>query len=123
MSRDRYKNTLGTAGCCPFDSPFPAIVVFLSARASTSFLSLLSLASSFFRTLSNSLPRYLRPRRIFLCLSYPFFFSFAALGPPTRREENISRICVSAYERVKARARARACRDEPYVGLMSAIMT
>jgi len=121
MSRDRYKNTLGTAGCCPFDSPFPAIVVFLSARASTSFLSMLSLASSFFFAFSAlpppPPPRYLRPCRIFLRLQ-PFLF-FTTLSPPTRRVKKTSRVsvCVS----MKGHARVRG--GEPYVDLMSAIMT
>lgn len=92
MSRDRYKNTLGTVGCCPFDSPFPAIVVFLSARASTSFLSMLSLASSFFLACTIYDPV------VFSYAFNPFFFSFATLGPPTRREENTSRIRVRAIK-------------------------
>jgi len=94
MSRDRYKNTLGTVGCCPFDSPFPAIVVFLSARASTSFLSVLSLTSSFFL----ALPYTIYDPVVFSYAFNPFFFSFATLGPPTRREENTSRICVRAIK-------------------------
>lgn len=111
MCRDRYKNTLGTVGCCPFDSPFPAIIVFLSARASTSFLSVLSLASSFFRTLSN--PPFFPPCTIYdpVVFSYAFnpsFFSLATLGPPTRREENTLSVCV--YTKWRRHTRSRAWR-------------
>lgn len=119
MSRDRYKNTLATAGCCPFDSPFPAIVVFLSARASTSFLSLLSLASffflplslsfSFFHSLTQSSPRTsYDPGRIFL-LFQPFLFC-PRRSQPSHAPSLLARLFVCVCFRKGEGTRVRAWR-------------
>jgi len=115
-SRDRYKNTLGAAGCRPFDSPFPAIVVFLSARASTSFLSVPSLSLSLSLSPAFRQPSSALPCHIFLRLQ-PFLFC------PRRSALPRARARPRAPREGGGGARARVRGGEPYVGLMSAIMT
>lgn len=97
----RYKNTLGTVGCCPFDSPFPAIVVFLSTRAFTSFLSVLSLSPRPFSALSQlPLPP---PSALSTTLSYFLtpstlsFFRSQLSALPRDAERNTSRVRVRAW--------------------------
>lgn len=132
MSRDRYKNTLATAGCCPFvihrflrSSYFcPRVPPLRFFRCCLSPRSFSSLCLSFSLSLTHSIfsSRQLRhPGRIFL-LFQPFLFC-PRRSQPSHAPCHCSRVYSYAYvfERVKPRAFARG--GEPYVGLMSAIMT